>query len=695
MKKPLSMIAAVALTAPLLAIFSLSTAQAAPGDRAVFGDSGLAGCVAGTLGLAGGDPIPLDDAAAITTLSCETASTLDGVEQLTALERINLNGSQVTTLSPLAPLARLSDVSVSRAPLASYASVSELPRLTSLDASYMPAGLSDLSLLSNATGLQSLQLRGNAISDLTPLAQLTDLEFLDLGVNRITDITPLGSLVNLTSYLNVSSNQITDLSPLTPLTSLTQLSFETNKVADLSPLGRMSGLVWLDARYNLITDLSPLVDATRMRTVELSNNLIEDPSPLGRLSFIEHLTLDGNRITSLASLAGITAPKYVRFTSQRWTLEDIQVGLMQDNPVVTIDGSAVPVTSTTADFDAAANAWSFAEVGTNTLRWSQDTGIGNYGVFSGTITQKSVERRLVSGLTIEKTAASADMGRVGDNVDYTFTVRNTGETELSAVSVTEDAFGGAGAAPAIACPADTTLAPGAELVCTGSYVVQQADIDAGELSNTASASALDPSAARVDATPSTAVVRSTEAASLSFLKEADVASVSAPDDLIGYRFTVTNTGLVTVRNIAVMETEFSGDAAGLTLDCPATTTLAPGESLSCEATYAVRATDLTAALISNSAAAEAVTARGTALHTPVSTVDVAVDVVAPTSAPTLPPTITDPAPAPGTGSVPGEAGGALVTTGAGNVLPWAVSALMLLGLGGVLLLRKRRAGTEG
>lgn len=85
-------------------------------------------------------------------------------------------------------------------------------------------------------------------------------------------------------------------------------------------------------------------------------------------------------------------------------------------------------------------------------------------------------KRLVSSLTVIKTAAAYNGGNPvtgpgsapnvpsGTSVTWTYTVKNTGTTTLTNVSVTDDKAGNA------TC-AQTTLAPGATTICTKSGTV--------------------------------------------------------------------------------------------------------------------------------------------------------------------------------------------------------------------------------
>lgn len=91
-------------------------------------------------------------------------------------------------------------------------------------------------------------------------------------------------------------------------------------------------------------------------------------------------------------------------------------------------------------------------------------------------------------LTLEKLGA-LDMGvdgiaTPGDLISYTFEVTNTGNITLTNVSVADPLVS------PIICPSGNpipTLAPGDSETCTGEYAITLADIDAGQVDNTATA----------------------------------------------------------------------------------------------------------------------------------------------------------------------------------------------------------------
>jgi len=84
-------------------------------------------------------------------------------------------------------------------------------------------------------------------------------------------------------------------------------------------------------------------------------------------------------------------------------------------------------------------------------------------------------------LTIANTPSPDTYSEVGDVISYSFLVTNTGDVNINSLSVADDN------ATDESCPL-TTLAPTQSTTCTASYTILQADLDAGSVSNTATAS---------------------------------------------------------------------------------------------------------------------------------------------------------------------------------------------------------------
>ncbi len=194
------------------------------------------------------------------------------------------------------------------------------------------------------------------------------------------------------------------------------------------------------------------------------------------------------------------------------------------------------------------------------------------------------------GLALDKQAGTTSADAMGATLEYTFVVTNTGNVTLSALTINDPKVG------AIACPV-TTLAPAATTSCTATYTLTQADVDAGHVANTATASATPPSGAAVSGTDSTDTTI-TPASSLTLTKQAGALSGATAGSTVPYTFVVTNTGNVTVTDLAISDPKVGA------VSCPATT-LAPTEQTTCTATYTLTQADVDAGHVANTATASA------------------------------------------------------------------------------------------
>ena len=170
------------------------------------------------------------------------------------------------------------------------------------------------------------------------------------------------------------------------------------------------------------------------------------------------------------------------------------------------------------------------------------------------------------GLAVVKSSdLTAGVG-VGDVITYSFAVTNIGNVTVGTVTVTD-------AGVQYPCTI-SLLTPGLSTTCVGpSHTVTQADVDAGVVTNTASASGTGPAGAAVLSQPTTHDVTTVAAAPvLGLVKTADVMSGVAVGDVVRYTFEVTNDGDVTLHDVVVTD---SGTAY------PCAATLAPSTSATC------------------------------------------------------------------------------------------------------------------
>jgi hypothetical protein len=189
-------------------------------------------------------------------------------------------------------------------------------------------------------------------------------------------------------------------------------------------------------------------------------------------------------------------------------------------------------------------------------------------------------------LSLEKSASPGTYDSVGDVISYSYLVTNTGNVNFGGpITVTDDKA-------TVTCPPGG-LAPNESMTCSASYVITQADLDSGSVTNTAQASANG-----TDSNQDSATVTAVQSPALSIAKSATPTTYSALGQVINYSYLVTNTGNVTLSGPFVVSDDKSTDE-----NCPITLSLAPGESITCTASYTITQADLDAGSVTNIASA--------------------------------------------------------------------------------------------
>ncbi|SDO68316.1 conserved repeat domain-containing protein [Nakamurella panacisegetis] len=231
-------------------------------------------------------------------------------------------------------------------------------------------------------------------------------------------------------------------------------------------------------------------------------------------------------------------------------------------------------------------------------------------------------------ITVVKSASPADAAsfKVGEKITYSFVVTNTGNVTLTDVHPSEGTFSGSGTMSAPVCPAGAaSLAPGASVTCTAGYTVTQADVDAGKITNVATATGTPPTSTPPVSPPSKVTVPNDPKPALSVLKSASLTTITGAGQKVGYSFLVTNTGNVTLTNVTVSDAGFSGTGPLSPVTCPAAAAkMLPGASITCTASYTTTQADVDAGKLVNTATAGATPPGGGTVTSPPSKVTVTV-----------------------------------------------------------------------
>ncbi len=185
--------------------------------------------------------------------------------------------------------------------------------------------------------------------------------------------------------------------------------------------------------------------------------------------------------------------------------------------------------------------------------------------------------------------ASGDV-TLSDVLTYTATATNSGNVPLAEVTVSDLLVNAGG----VEC---ASLDLGGECELTGDYTVTQADVDAGEVTNTAAAVASGVSEQTASRTTEVAQEKA-----LTLAKTATTGSFGSVGDRIAYSYEATNSGTVTLTG-ALTIADDRIPASGIT--CPAVPAagLGPGASVTCAGSYTVVQADVDASQVTNKATA--------------------------------------------------------------------------------------------
>jgi hypothetical protein len=236
---------------------------------------------------------------------------------------------------------------------------------------------------------------------------------------------------------------------------------------------------------------------------------------------------------------------------------------------------------------------------------------------SGTSTTKPPNAPTASGpvgLTLVAAVHMTDAnhnGRkdAGDMIGIDYVLRNSGTVTVERLTITDPAVN-------VVCRS-TSLAAGAATACTGSRTVTLADMNRGVIVSSAAAwgAALDGRAVKFQAASASVslsvVSRLTIQQHIGALVDVDRDGVIGLGDRIGYGFTVSNTGNVTLSRVTILDVLLGQSSLGARC---AATVLEPGTSTSCDAGYTVSAADVRRGKVQNFAAATATVPSGVAVR---------------------------------------------------------------------------------
>lgn len=141
-------------------------------------------------------------------------------------------------------------------------------------------------------------------------------------------------------------------------------------------------------------------------------------------------------------------------------------------------------------------------------------------------------------LSLDKTAPTNTFDKAGQTVTFSYEIENTGNTQLTAITLVDDQIG------TVTCP-QTSLAPGALMTCSADYTTTLADVSAGAVTNTATADGVTQFGSLDAATDSWTLTYGAGPADLDVVKDVNLfvpGGYAVPGEDVVYSLTVTNRG---------------------------------------------------------------------------------------------------------------------------------------------------------
>lgn len=205
-----------------------------------------------------------------------------------------------------------------------------------------------------------------------------------------------------------------------------------------------------------------------------------------------------------------------------------------------------------------------------------------------------------ASLELEKSIVAGDpFAAVGDVMEYELTATNSGDADLADVEIRDPELSQLDCTP----PQPVDVASGEVLVCTGSYTVDQADIDDGGKTNLADATALGFLGEPVFASDGATADGPEHLPALSLTREwiESIDPIEVGSEL-AFRSTAVNEGNVTLIEMSVTDTLVG---VGRSRDCQwdglVEGELRPDQQVICDFTYTVTQDDVDAGEVTGTA----------------------------------------------------------------------------------------------
>jgi len=187
-----------------------------------------------------------------------------------------------------------------------------------------------------------------------------------------------------------------------------------------------------------------------------------------------------------------------------------------------------------------------------------------------------------------KVAAPTTYSTVGQNITYTYNVTNSGNVGIAGpINVTDNTTG-------TKVVTSGNLNPGQSVIGTANYIITQADLNNGSVTNAAFATGTF-NGTQVTSNTASTTVTAAQGPALTILKSASPTTYSAVGQNITYNYNVTNSG-----NVVILGPINVTDNRTGTIHI-SNNSLAPGQSIIGTTNYTITQTDINNGSVTNAA----------------------------------------------------------------------------------------------
>ncbi|MCH6236820.1 beta strand repeat-containing protein, partial [Cognataquiflexum rubidum] len=514
----------------------------------------IASATVGTVNVSASESVTATQSPALSITKTATESSFAAVGDVLNYSIVVTNTGNVTleNITVSDPLTGLNTTIASLAPLASES----IPTSYTVTQADIDAGKVD-NIASAAVGAVNVSASESVTATQTPALSITKTA-TESTFSAVGDVLNYSIVVTNTGNVTLENIAVSD-----PLTGL------NTTIASLAPLASESiptsyTITQADIDAGKVDNIASA--AVGALNVSASESVTATQTPA--LSITKTATE-----SSFAAVGDVLNYTIVVTNTGNVTLENIAVS----DPLTGLNTSISSLTPGSSESIPTSYTVTQADIDAGKVDNTASAAVGAVNVSAS----ESVNATQTPALSITKTATESSFAAVGDVLNYSIVVTNTGNVTLNNISVSDPLTG--------LNTSISSLAPGSSESIPTSYTVTQSDIDAGKVDNTASATV---GTVNVSASES---VTATQTPALSIAKTATESSFAAVGDVLNYSIVVTNTGNVTLSNISV-----SDPLTGLNTTIAS---LAPLASESIATSYTVTQSDIDAGKVDNTASA--------------------------------------------------------------------------------------------